>query len=139
MKELVEKLDMERKSFQDYLSEDYFKNVLTEMTVDEAMKSIASWEFDNTDNAVFHYARISILNELLSELNENTLERNMCPHRWSVTFQVSSVGFGENKDEAIDEARRYGLQDYIRNTDSFEVVKTVYANDQDTCDTCEEE
>lgn len=69
---------------------------------------------------------------------EDKLEKGMCPHRWSVTFQVTCVGFGDTKEEAIDEARRYGLEDYIRDTDSFEVVKTVYANDQDTCDTCEE-
>ena len=76
---------------------------------------------------------------MLSKFNENTLEKNMCPHRWSVTFEVSSVGFGDTEEEAIDEARTYGLQDYIRNPDSFEVVKTVNANDQDTCDKCEEE
>ena len=140
MKELVEQaLEMQRESFQEYLDNGYFESVFGEKKVDEAIPVISSWEFDTSDNAVFHYARISILNELLSELNENTLERNMCPHRWSVTFQVNCVGFGETEEEAIDEARRYGLQDYIRNTDSFEVVKTVYANDQDTCDTCEEE
>lgn len=69
---------------------------------------------------------------------EDKLEEGMCPHRWSVTFQVTCVGFGDTEEEAIDEARRYGLEDYIRDTDSFEVVKTVYANDEDTCDTCEE-
>lgn len=140
MKELVEKaLEVQRESFQEYLDNGYFESIFGEKKVDEAMPVIGSWEFDTSDNAVFHYARISILNELLSEFNENILEENMCPHRWSVTFQVSSVGFGDTEEEAIDEARTYGLQDYIRNTDSFEVVKTVYANDQDTCDTCEEE
>lgn len=130
---------MQRESFQEYLDNGYFESIFGEKKVDEAMPVIGSWEFDTSDNAVFHYARISILNELLSEFNEDKLEENMCPHRYSVTFEVSSVGFGETKEEAIDEARTYGLQDYITDTDSFEVVKTVYANDQDTCDICEEE
>jgi len=164
LKELVEKaLEVQRESFQEYLDNGYFESIFGEKKVDEAIPVISSWEFDTSDNAVFHYARISILNELLSEFNEHDpetcdecitaresgdmdstgyedkLEEGMCHHRYSVTFQINSVGFGETKEEAIDEARRYGLQDYIRDTDSFEVVKAVYANDQDTCNFCEEE
>ena len=140
MKELVEKaLEVQKESFQEYLDDGYFQSIFGENKVDEAIPVISSWDFDTSDNAVFHYARISILNELLSEYNENTLEKNMCPHRWSVTFQLDCVGFGDTGEEAIEAARRYGLQDYIQSPDSFGVVKAQYANDQDTCDTCEEE
>ena len=76
MKEIVEKaLEMQRESFQDYLDNGYFESVFGENKVDEAIPVISSWEFDTSDNAVFHYARISILNELLSEFNEHDSER----------------------------------------------------------------
>ena len=71
MKELVEKaLEMQKESFQEYLDDGYFESVFGEKKVNEAIPVISSWEFDTSDNAVFHYARISILNELLSELND---------------------------------------------------------------------
>lgn len=69
---------------------------------------------------------------------EDKLEKGMCPHRWAVTFQVTCVGFGDTKEEAEEEARNYALEDYIRDPDSFELVSIKYANDHDTCDTCEE-
>lgn len=71
MLELVEKaFDVQRESFQEYLDDGYFQSVFSANKVHEAIPVISSWEFDTSNNAVFHFARISILNELLSEFNE---------------------------------------------------------------------
>ncbi len=69
----------------------------------------------------------------------NTIEQKteFCPHRYEVTFQIGVIGIGKTKDEAIEEAQRYGLDDITN--ESFTEVKTELANDMDTCDICEEE
>ena len=69
------------------------------------------------------------------------LKEGMCPHRHEVTFSFTVTGFGDTKEEAIQEARDYAIRDWIEynSVESYEVVKAEYANDQDTCDTCEEE
>lgn len=74
-------------------------------------------------------------------VEENKLEEGMCPHRHEITFSFTVTGFGDTKEEAIQEARDYAIKDWIKynSVQSFDVVKAVYANDQDTCDTCEEE
>jgi hypothetical protein len=64
-------------------------------------------------------------------------ETEFCPHRYEVTFQIGVIGIGKTKDEAIEEAQRYGLDDVTN--ESFTEVKTELSNDMDTCDICEEE
>jgi len=64
-------------------------------------------------------------------------ETKFCPHRYEVTFQIGVIGIGKTKDEAIKEARMYGLDDITN--ESFTEVSTELSNDMDTCDICEEE
>lgn len=65
----------------------------------------------------------------------------VCPHRYDITFSFSVIGIGKTEQEAIQEAKDYGIQDMIFSGIGidFNVEKTVLAEDIDTCDICEEE
>ena len=68
-------LEEEFKSFQHYIDEGLFdydsEKDLTlgyvEMTADEVIKKINKWDFSPLDNLIRHYARITLLNELLNK------------------------------------------------------------------------
>ena len=62
-----------------------------------------------------------------------------CPHRYDITFSFSVIGIGKTKEEAIQEAIDYGIQDMIFSGMNFDIEKTVLAKDMDTCDICEKE
>ena len=64
---------------------------------------------------------------------------NLCPHRWEVSLNFSVIGFGKDKDEAVEEAFNYAIPNIsdIRNWVSINNVEQSW--DQDTCDICEEE
>ena len=68
-------LEKELESFQYYIDEGLFdydseKDMTlgyVEMTADEVIKKINKWDFSPLDNLIRHYARITLLNELLDE------------------------------------------------------------------------
>jgi len=62
-----------------------------------------------------------------------------CEHRYEVTFTFTVTGFGETEDEAIQEARDYGIADYTFSTSDYEVSKVVKELDNDPCIDCVEE
>ena len=62
-----------------------------------------------------------------------------CQHRYDITFSFSVIGIGKTKEEAIQEAIDYGIQDMIFSSTDFDIEKTELAKDMDTCDICEEE
>ena len=63
----------------------------------------------------------------------------MCPHRWEVRFSIGAIGVAETKEEAIKEAKTYGLDDFSYIQDNLTFESAELANDMDTCDICEEE
>ena len=75
MPNLKTKIELEKKNFQHYIDEGLFnydseKDMTlgyVDMTAEEVLKKIKQWDFSPLDNLVWHYARITLLNELLNE------------------------------------------------------------------------
>ena len=55
-----------------------------------------------------------------------------CTHRHEVTFSITVIGIGDDKDEVIQDAREYSLCDY--DISDLEVVKVT--QDSDCCNDC---
>jgi len=65
----------------------------------------------------------------------------VCEHRHEVTFGFTVVGFGDTNDEAVEEARYYAVNDWIKynSVEAFDVIKVVKDRHSDLCSDCEEE
>lgn len=68
-------------------------------------------------------------------------KEKLCEHRHEITFTFTVTGFGNTEDEAVEEARRYAIRDWVKYTsvDSYEVAKVVKDRHSDLCSTCLEE
>lgn len=64
---------------------------------------------------------------------------NLCPHRWEVSLNFSVIGFGNDKDEAVEEVLTWGFPSGSEIKDMITVNNVEQSWDQDTCDICEEE
>lgn len=65
-------------------------------------------------------------------------ETKVCPHRYEVTFNLTVVGIGEDKDEAFEDALEYIKYDMEVSDQTFDLINIVEANDMDSCYLCEE-
>jgi len=65
----------------------------------------------------------------------------VCEHRHEVTFGFTVVGFGTTNNEAVEEARHYAVNDWIKynSVEAFDVIKVVKDRHSDLCSDCEEE
>lgn len=65
----------------------------------------------------------------------------VCEHRHEVTFAFTVVGFGDTNDEAVEEARYYAINDWIKynSVEAFDVIKVVKDRHSDLCSDCEED
>jgi len=77
-KKAIEKLiKKEISNLQDYIDEGFFqydsyKDItlnLIDMDSQEFIDRVRKWDFSEMDNAIWHYTRITLLNELLDEEN----------------------------------------------------------------------
>ena len=69
------------------------------------------------------------------------MKHEECNHRYEITFSFTVIGFGNNEEEAIQEARDYAIQSWITNnsTNAFAVDKVAKDRYTFLCDRCEEE
>ena len=54
----------------DFFAYDNYKDIelnLTNMDAQEFINTVRKWDFSEMDNAIWHYSRITLLNELLEE------------------------------------------------------------------------
>ena len=75
-------LEKEIANLQDYIDKDFFqydnsKDIelnLANMDAQEFIDKVRKWDFSEMDNAIWHYARITLLEELLLAQINKTLE-----------------------------------------------------------------
>ena len=75
-------LDKEVQYLQSFIDKDFFaydnyKDIelnLLNMDAQEFINTVRKWDFSEMDNAIWHYARITLLEELLYAQNNKTLE-----------------------------------------------------------------
>ena len=75
-------LDKEVQYLQSFIDKDFFaydnyKDIelnLLNMDAQEFINTVRKWDFSEMDNAIWHYARITLLEELLYVQNNKTLE-----------------------------------------------------------------
>ena len=68
-------IDKEINYLQSFIDKDFFeydnyKDIelnLTNMDAQEFINTVRKWDFSEMDNAIWHYSRITLLNELLEE------------------------------------------------------------------------
>ncbi len=63
-----------------------------------------------------------------------------CEHRHEVTFTFTVIGFGDTEAEAVEEAKRNAVQDWVmyNSVEDYEVAKVVKDRHSDLCSDCEE-
>lgn len=69
------------------------------------------------------------------------MEVKQCEHRHEVTFTFTVTGFGDTEAEAVEEARRYAIRDWVtyNSVEAYEVLKVLKDRHSDLCSNCEEE
>ena len=75
-------IDKEIQYLQSFIDKDFFaydnyKDIelnLTNMEAQEFINTVRKWDFSEMDNAIWHYARITLLEELFLAQINNTLE-----------------------------------------------------------------
>lgn len=75
-------IDKEIQYLQSFIDKDFFaydnyKDIelnLTNMDAQEFINTVRKWDFSEMDNAIWHYARITLLEELFLAQINNTLE-----------------------------------------------------------------
>ena len=62
----------------------------------------------------------------------------VCKHRYEVFFEIGTVGYGETKEDAILDAKTYGIDDFSYIQDNLTTTKVVQDTSVDNCYICEE-
>ena len=77
------KIKLEEKNLQGYIDKDFFgydsyldiELNLMNMDAQEFINTVRKWDFSERDNAIWHYARITLLEELLiAQINKTSEE-----------------------------------------------------------------
>ena len=66
------------------------------------------------------------------------MDGKICEHRYEVFFEIGAVGYGETKEDAIRDARTYGIDDFSYIQDNLTTTKVVRDTSMDSCYICED-
>ena len=69
IKELKDKL-WAKYQFDEFNHAEWFDHLDSVDNVDDIIRTISTWDFDDTDNAVYFYTKITTLENVLSNLEE---------------------------------------------------------------------